>query len=91
MVNVLKDARETFDPIPLYGVMGGFHLSGSECEAIIPETIEDLKRAADIIFRMCQTAEEDIVYRPKHRVPPTDELRKDGDLGSFTDFRLRRE
>ncbi len=43
IVNVLKHAREIFDPIPLYGVMGGFHLAGSACEKIIPETIEDLK------------------------------------------------
>jgi len=43
VVNVLKDAREKFDPVPLYGVMGGFHLSGKECEAIIPETIDDMK------------------------------------------------
>ena len=42
VVNVLKDARAKFDPIPLYGVMGGFHLSGKDCEAIIPETIADL-------------------------------------------------
>ncbi len=44
VVNVLKNAKEVFDPVPLYGVMGGFHLSGKECEAIIPETIEDLKK-----------------------------------------------
>jgi len=43
IVNVLKHAREIFDPIPLYGVMGGFHLAGSTCEKIIPETVEDLK------------------------------------------------
>jgi 7,8-dihydropterin-6-yl-methyl-4-(beta-D-ribofuranosyl)aminobenzene 5'-phosphate synthase len=43
IVNVLKHAREIFDPIPLYGVMGGFHLAGSACEKIIPETVEDLK------------------------------------------------
>ena len=43
VINVLKNAREVFDPVPLYGVMGGFHLSGAACEAIIPETIEDLK------------------------------------------------
>lgn len=42
VVNVLRCAREKFDPIPLYGVMGGFHLSGSYCQSIIPETIEDL-------------------------------------------------
>jgi len=43
VVNVLKNARDVFSPIPLYGVMGGFHLSGAACEAIIPETVEDLK------------------------------------------------
>ena len=43
VVNVLKDAQKRFDPIPLYGVMGGFHLSGKECEAIIPETIRDMQ------------------------------------------------
>lgn len=43
VINVLKDARATFAPVPIYGVMGGFHLSGKECEKIIPETIEDLK------------------------------------------------
>lgn len=43
VINVLKDARETFDPVPLYGVMGGFHLSGNECEALIPETVEDMR------------------------------------------------
>lgn len=43
VINVLKHAREAFDPVPLYGVMGGFHLSGAACEAIIPETVEDLK------------------------------------------------
>lgn len=43
IVNVLRHAREIFDPVPLYGVMGGFHLSGKYCESIIPETIEDLR------------------------------------------------
>lgn len=43
VINVLKDAQKVFDPIPLYAVMGGFHLSGKDCEAIIPETIEDMK------------------------------------------------
>jgi 7,8-dihydropterin-6-yl-methyl-4-(beta-D-ribofuranosyl)aminobenzene 5'-phosphate synthase len=43
VVNVLKNAQEIFDPIPLYAVMGGFHLSGNKCEAIIPETIQDMK------------------------------------------------
>jgi 7,8-dihydropterin-6-yl-methyl-4-(beta-D-ribofuranosyl)aminobenzene 5'-phosphate synthase len=26
--NILRGARDTFSPTPLYGVMGGFHLAG---------------------------------------------------------------
>ena len=46
IVNVLTHARPS-SPLstPLYGVMGGFHLSGAT-EKIIPETIADLKRFA---------------------------------------------
>lgn len=47
VVNVLRHAQERFAPVPLHAVMGGFHLSGAACEAIIPETIEDL-RAFDL-------------------------------------------
>ena len=43
VVNVLTHARSMFQPVPLYGVMGGFHLSGVT-EKIIPETIADLKQ-----------------------------------------------
>lgn len=43
LINVLNDARATFPEVPLYGVMGGLHLSGST-EKIIPETIADLKK-----------------------------------------------
>jgi 7,8-dihydropterin-6-yl-methyl-4-(beta-D-ribofuranosyl)aminobenzene 5'-phosphate synthase len=44
IVNVLSHARDLFDPIPLYGVMGGFHLAGAKMEKIIPETVEDLRQ-----------------------------------------------
>jgi 7,8-dihydropterin-6-yl-methyl-4-(beta-D-ribofuranosyl)aminobenzene 5'-phosphate synthase len=43
IVNVLTHARETFPSVPLYGAMGGLHLSGST-EPIIPDTVADLKR-----------------------------------------------
>lgn len=43
IVNVLTHAREVFPAVPLYGVMGGFHLAGAT-EKIIPDTIRDLKR-----------------------------------------------
>jgi len=43
IVNVLTHARETSPSAPLYGVMGGLHLSGST-EPIIPDTVADLKR-----------------------------------------------
>ena len=42
LINVLNHARSVFPGVPLYGVMGGLHLSGVT-EKIIPETIEDLK------------------------------------------------
>ena len=43
VINVLKDARNVFGDVPLYAVMGGFHLSGAETESIIPETIRDMQ------------------------------------------------
>lgn len=43
IVNVLRHARAVFDPIPIYGVMGGFHLSGPYPESIMPQTVADMK------------------------------------------------
>ena len=48
VINVLRHARSVFPAIPVYGVMGGLHLSGIT-EKIIPETINDLK-AFDLKF-----------------------------------------
>lgn len=42
LINVLTHARSVFPTVPLYGVMGGLHLSGAT-EKIIPDTIGDLK------------------------------------------------
>jgi 7,8-dihydropterin-6-yl-methyl-4-(beta-D-ribofuranosyl)aminobenzene 5'-phosphate synthase len=42
LINVLTHARSTFPDVPLYGVMGGLHLSGVT-EKIIPDTVGDLK------------------------------------------------
>ncbi|HUN68394.1 MAG TPA: MBL fold metallo-hydrolase [Burkholderiales bacterium] len=42
LINVLNHARSVFPGVPLYGVMGGLHLSGVT-EKIIPDTIVDLK------------------------------------------------
>ena len=42
IVNVLTHARDA-SPAPLYGAMGGLHLSGVT-EKVIPDTIRDLKR-----------------------------------------------
>jgi 7,8-dihydropterin-6-yl-methyl-4-(beta-D-ribofuranosyl)aminobenzene 5'-phosphate synthase len=41
LINVLTQAKARFPDIPLYGVFGGFHLSGAT-EAIIPQTVEAL-------------------------------------------------
>ena len=43
VVNVLSHARSLFHSVPLYGVMGGFHLAGVT-EKIIPDTIADLEQ-----------------------------------------------
>lgn len=42
LINVLTHAAERFPGIPLFGVLGGFHLAGST-EAIIPQTVDALK------------------------------------------------
>jgi 7,8-dihydropterin-6-yl-methyl-4-(beta-D-ribofuranosyl)aminobenzene 5'-phosphate synthase len=43
LINVLTHARSVFPSIPLYGAMGGLHLSGIN-ERVIPETIADLEK-----------------------------------------------
>lgn len=43
VINVLKDASDVFAGVPLHGVMGGFHLSGTGPEAIISETVADIR------------------------------------------------
>lgn len=42
VVNVLKHARGCFPELPLYGVLGGFHLSGTN-ERVIPDTVESMR------------------------------------------------
>lgn len=42
VVNVLTDARHNIPDSPLYGVLGGFHLSGAT-EKYIPDTIDGLR------------------------------------------------
>ena len=42
LINVLTHAAERFPGIPLFGVLGGFHLAGPT-EAIIPETVDALE------------------------------------------------
>lgn len=43
VINVLKNARNVFGDVPLYAVMGGFHLSGADVEKIIPDTVRDMQ------------------------------------------------
>lgn len=42
IVNVLLHAREVFSDVPLYGVLGGLHLSGLAMEQLIPDTVAHL-------------------------------------------------
>ncbi len=41
IINVMKHARTCFPGEPLFGLMGGFHLSGLN-EKVIPQTVRDL-------------------------------------------------
>jgi 7,8-dihydropterin-6-yl-methyl-4-(beta-D-ribofuranosyl)aminobenzene 5'-phosphate synthase len=41
LINVLTHAANRFPDLPIYGVLGGFHLSGAT-ESIIPDTVEAL-------------------------------------------------
>jgi 7,8-dihydropterin-6-yl-methyl-4-(beta-D-ribofuranosyl)aminobenzene 5'-phosphate synthase len=43
LINVLTHARNRFPGVPIYGVLGGFHLAGAT-ESIIPDTIEALEQ-----------------------------------------------
>ena len=43
VINVLKDARNVCGDVPLWAVMGGFHLSGQQIEDIIPDTVRDMQ------------------------------------------------
>jgi 7,8-dihydropterin-6-yl-methyl-4-(beta-D-ribofuranosyl)aminobenzene 5'-phosphate synthase len=43
IVNVLLDARNASPEVPLYGVLGGLHLSGAAMERRIAETVAELK------------------------------------------------
>ena len=43
LINVLAHARSVFPAVPLYGAMGGLHLSGTN-ERVIPQTVADLKQ-----------------------------------------------
>jgi 7,8-dihydropterin-6-yl-methyl-4-(beta-D-ribofuranosyl)aminobenzene 5'-phosphate synthase len=42
IINVLTHARESFRDVPLYAVVGGLHLSGTN-ERVIPATVEALR------------------------------------------------
>jgi 7,8-dihydropterin-6-yl-methyl-4-(beta-D-ribofuranosyl)aminobenzene 5'-phosphate synthase len=42
LINVLTDAKAVFGDVPLYAVMGGFHLAGADVEKLIPDTVRDL-------------------------------------------------
>ena len=49
IVNVLREALGNFPGIPLYAVMGGFHLAGTN-ERIVPQTVRDMKQIAPMFI-----------------------------------------
>lgn len=44
IINVLTQAKNLFPDIPIYAVMGGFHLSGKSVEGIIKDTVSAMKQ-----------------------------------------------
>jgi 7,8-dihydropterin-6-yl-methyl-4-(beta-D-ribofuranosyl)aminobenzene 5'-phosphate synthase len=46
VINIIRHARNVTGVENVYAVIGGFHLSGPLFEAIIPQTVEELKAAA---------------------------------------------
>jgi len=44
IVNVLLHARAAWPEVPLYGVLGGLHLSGAALEPLIPDTVAHLRQ-----------------------------------------------
>ena len=46
VINIIKHARNVTGIENVYALIGGFHLTGPLFEAIIPQTVEELKRAA---------------------------------------------
>ena len=42
VINVLKHAKNSFGEVPIYAIIGGFHLTGSN-ERIIPNTVEAMR------------------------------------------------
>jgi len=46
VINIIRHARNVTGIENVYAVIGGFHLSGPLFEAIIPQTVEELQKAA---------------------------------------------
>jgi 7,8-dihydropterin-6-yl-methyl-4-(beta-D-ribofuranosyl)aminobenzene 5'-phosphate synthase len=46
VINIVRHARNVTEIENVYALIGGFHLSGPLFEAIIPQTVEELKAAA---------------------------------------------
>lgn len=46
VINIIRHARNVTGVGNVYALIGGFHLSGPLFEAIIPQTVEELKRVA---------------------------------------------
>ena len=44
IVNVMEHAKACFEGLPIYAVVGGFHLSGAVHEKIIPQTVDAMAR-----------------------------------------------
>lgn len=53
IVNTIRYAQKMISVEKIYAVIGGFHLSGPYFEAIIPQTVEEMKRFSPEIIIPC--------------------------------------
>ncbi len=50
VINILRQARAQTGVEQIYGVLGGFHLTGALFEPIIPQTIAELQRIGPAVI-----------------------------------------
>jgi 7,8-dihydropterin-6-yl-methyl-4-(beta-D-ribofuranosyl)aminobenzene 5'-phosphate synthase len=69
IINVLRYAQHLTGVRQVYGVMGGFHLSGAFFEKIIPPTVDELETIAPTLIMPCHCTGWKAVHEIARRLP----------------------